>query len=209
MSSQILLSHIHTFHIASRPRQPYSIFSLFFFTHVLIKIIFCSPQDRPTIRMIANFDPSTDAALLRKAMKGFGTDEQSIINVLANRTNQQRQRIIISFQQAYGKVRIERVLEFVSKSFSSKEEYIDSWNDIFKQWHFISSKFPNTTPKILPSKYLKLILVVNLYWQIDLGERYFREVVSKLFVSTSTLITTTTTKSCSWYKSHMSTTLGE
>uniref|UniRef100_A0A2P2HY67 Annexin n=2 Tax=Hirondellea gigas TaxID=1518452 RepID=A0A2P2HY67_9CRUS len=36
-------------------------------------------------------------------MKGFGTDETSIINVLANRTSEQRQRIILSYQQAYGK----------------------------------------------------------------------------------------------------------
>lgn len=58
---------------------------------------------QPTIRFLANFDPSTDAALLRKAMKGFGTDEASIINVLANRTSEQRQRIILSYTQAYGK----------------------------------------------------------------------------------------------------------
>lgn len=60
-------------------------------------------MDRPTIRHLANFDPSTDASLLRKAMKGFGTDEASIINILSNRTSEQRQRIILSFQQAYGK----------------------------------------------------------------------------------------------------------
>jgi len=52
---------------------------------------------------MANFDPSTDASHLRKAMKGFGTDEASIINVLGNRTSAQRQRIILSYQQAYGK----------------------------------------------------------------------------------------------------------
>jgi len=60
-------------------------------------------MERPTIKHLANFDPSGDAALLRKAMKGFGTDEASIINVLGNRTSEQRQRIILSYQQAYGK----------------------------------------------------------------------------------------------------------
>jgi len=49
------------------------------------------------------FDASTDASLLRKAMKGFGTDEAAIINVLGNRTSDQRQKIILAFQQAYGK----------------------------------------------------------------------------------------------------------
>ncbi|XP_018014452.1 annexin-B12 [Hyalella azteca] len=58
---------------------------------------------RPTIRHLGNFDPSTDAAMLRKAMKGLGTDEASIINILANRTNDQRQKIMLAFKQAYGK----------------------------------------------------------------------------------------------------------
>ncbi|KAF2352134.1 Annexin repeat [Trinorchestia longiramus] len=62
-----------------------------------------SSMAQPTIRYLGNFDPSTDASMLRKAMKGFGTDEASIINILANRTNEQRLRIITSFQQAYGK----------------------------------------------------------------------------------------------------------
>lgn len=34
---------------------------------------------RPTVTAIPNFDASTDAAILRKAMKGFGTDESAII----------------------------------------------------------------------------------------------------------------------------------
>jgi len=58
---------------------------------------------RPTIRPLANFDPSGDAAALRKAMKGFGTDEAAIINVLGNRTTEQRLRIIASYQQSFGK----------------------------------------------------------------------------------------------------------
>lgn len=45
----------------------------------------------------------TDAQALRKAMKGFGTDEAALIQVLGRRTSEQRQRIKATYQQAYGK----------------------------------------------------------------------------------------------------------
>ena len=51
-----------------------------------------------------DFDPKSDAEILRKAMKGFGTDEKAIIKVLANRSNYQRQEIEKAFKTMYGKV---------------------------------------------------------------------------------------------------------
>lgn len=56
-----------------------------------------------TIRAAANFDALADAEKLRKAMKGFGTDEQAIIDVVANRSSDQRQKIKAAFKTAYGK----------------------------------------------------------------------------------------------------------
>ncbi|XP_032869970.1 annexin A4 [Amblyraja radiata] len=58
---------------------------------------------RGTVSEFAGFDPQEDAAKLRKAMKGFGTDEDAIIDVLAKRTIAQRQRIKQDFKTAFGK----------------------------------------------------------------------------------------------------------
>ena len=44
-----------------------------------------------------------DAETLRNAMKGIGTDEAAIIKVIANRTNDQRQKIKLAYKTAYGR----------------------------------------------------------------------------------------------------------
>ena len=46
---------------------------------------------------------SNDAETLRKAMKGFGTDEATLIKVVANRTNRQRQVIKEQYKAAFGR----------------------------------------------------------------------------------------------------------
>ena len=44
-----------------------------------------------------------DAEDLRTAMKGFGTDEQALIKICANRTNSQRQQIKAAYVSLYGR----------------------------------------------------------------------------------------------------------
>jgi len=56
-----------------------------------------------SIKPVANFNAEQDAQILRKAMKGLGTDEKAITSVLGYRTNKQRQQILTIFKQAYGK----------------------------------------------------------------------------------------------------------
>lgn len=58
---------------------------------------------KPTIVHADNFNPSQDAAALRKAMKGFGTDEQAIIDILCSRSNWQRQMISDTFTRELGR----------------------------------------------------------------------------------------------------------
>nr|CAH8863940.1 unnamed protein product [Trichobilharzia regenti] len=58
---------------------------------------------RPSVSPTPGFSASADAERLHRAMKGPGTDEATIINILARRTNYERQEICQSFMSMYKK----------------------------------------------------------------------------------------------------------
>ena len=50
----------------------------------------------------STYNPENDSKALYKAMKGSGTDEDVIIKVICNRSNQQRQEILAFYKASYG-----------------------------------------------------------------------------------------------------------
>lgn len=60
-------------------------------------------QIHPTVVPYPGFNASSDGDTLRAAMKGFGTDEQTIIDILTARSNKQRQEIGEYFTNALGR----------------------------------------------------------------------------------------------------------
>uniref|UniRef100_A0A8B9KEE5 Annexin n=1 Tax=Astyanax mexicanus TaxID=7994 RepID=A0A8B9KEE5_ASTMX len=58
---------------------------------------------RGTIKDYPGADPLRDVEVLRKAMKGFGTDENAIIELLGNRSGKQRAPLVRAYKTTYGK----------------------------------------------------------------------------------------------------------
>uniref|UniRef100_A0AAQ4PN29 Annexin n=1 Tax=Gasterosteus aculeatus aculeatus TaxID=481459 RepID=A0AAQ4PN29_GASAC len=58
---------------------------------------------RGSIKDFPGADPLRDVEVLRKAMKGFGTDENAIVELLGSRTNKQRVPMVSAYKTTYGK----------------------------------------------------------------------------------------------------------
>ncbi|XP_043067173.1 annexin B11 isoform X2 [Drosophila bipectinata] len=74
-------------------------------------------EGAPTVKPVQGFDPVKDAHDLRKAMKGFGTDEEVLINIICRRSNEQRQEIQRQYKTHFGKDLIEDIKSETSGNF--------------------------------------------------------------------------------------------
>ncbi|XP_050502083.1 annexin B11-like isoform X1 [Diabrotica virgifera virgifera] len=57
----------------------------------------------PTVVPYPDFNAEEDAKALKQAFKGFGTDEEAVIEIITKRSNEQRREIAITFKTMYGK----------------------------------------------------------------------------------------------------------
>ncbi|KAL6114895.1 anxa3 [Pungitius sinensis] len=62
---------------------------------------------RGTIRPKAGFNGGDDAAALRKAIEGLGTDEATLVEILTHRSSAQRQLVCAAYKEATGRTLVE------------------------------------------------------------------------------------------------------
>ncbi|MCJ8738893.1 hypothetical protein PDJAM_G00040860 [Pangasius djambal] len=74
---------------------------------------------RGTIKDAPGADPLRDVEVLRKAMKGFGTDENAIIELLGSRSSKQRVPLVKAYKTTYGKDLIHDIKSEISGNFEN------------------------------------------------------------------------------------------
>ena len=85
--------------------------------HEIIEVPEPVIEETPTLKPVENFNPASDCEKLKKAMKGLGTDEEAIIQVIGYRSSDQRQELKRSYQQMYGKDLIKELKSETSGDF--------------------------------------------------------------------------------------------
>ncbi|OQR70335.1 annexin A13-like [Tropilaelaps mercedesae] len=72
-----------------------------------------------TMQSAPLFDPKTDAKVLRRAMKGFGCDRSSVMDIICARSSEQRQELATMYKQIHGRDLIEDLKSELSGKFET------------------------------------------------------------------------------------------
>ncbi|KAL3315039.1 hypothetical protein Ciccas_006330 [Cichlidogyrus casuarinus] len=78
----------------------------------------------PTIFPTENFSAENDAELIEKAMKGLGTDESRLIEILCDRTSSERFKIAKTYKSLYGKDLAKQLKSETSGNFGKIMRYL-------------------------------------------------------------------------------------
>ncbi|KAJ8974830.1 hypothetical protein NQ317_019497 [Molorchus minor] len=70
---------------------------------------------RPTVVPYEGFNDEDDAKALKAAFKGFGSDEDAIIDIITRRSNEQRRQIATRFKTMYGKIKLRTLIKRTKK----------------------------------------------------------------------------------------------
>lgn len=104
--------------------------------HVVEQVEEPKIDETPTLVDYGGFNAASDAERLRKAMKGLGTDEKTIIEILGSRSNKQRQEIKSAFSQAFGRDLLKDLDDELSGSFRDTVECLMMTPIELDAWQF-------------------------------------------------------------------------
>jgi len=112
-------------------------------TNLLIMFSACTGRGGPnqewqlrqgTIKDFFGFNAGEDCKVLHEAMKGIGTNEDKIINIVGLRSNQQRQELKVQYAQMWGKDLIEALKSELGGQFEEAILALFRKSDEFDAW---------------------------------------------------------------------------
>lgn len=104
--------------------------------HVIEQVEEPLVEETPTVTDCPDFNSSNDCERLRKAMKGFGTDEKTIIEIISKRSRAQRQQLKTCFKSMFGRNLMDDLHSELSGSFRDVIEGLMMEEDEFDAFSF-------------------------------------------------------------------------